>query len=328
MASLPNYVSDRGHGELCYQVPLKISDVTCYQFVLMVDRSRLQAFVDDQLNVVSGGQVRYTALPFVYNAYLEALHCTSTSETIGYLWDREAAFLVPLLQHRDGHLLPELRFWVPYLLIDSPAGMVTGREVWGYRKSTGTIVLPGGPENPDLFAGETMTFKTFAPETRGEVLRLFEVKNLSPAATPPGHWTGASHAAGEIFGAITAELDKLADGLEKALFSVIKEVIALFVKDPQFPVINLKQLRDAVDSSKACYQALVESPCELNKWSGGGWLPGNFQLQVATCASHQVAQDLGLGVAGPQSTSVPVTFGYWLKMDFSTLAGRVIWQAT
>ena len=46
----------------------------------------------------------YTALPFLFDSYLEALHCTSTSETIGYLPDRESAFLVPLLQRKRGEM--------------------------------------------------------------------------------------------------------------------------------------------------------------------------------------------------------------------------------
>ena len=145
MTSLPTYVSRMGHGEISYEVPLKISDVTSYGFILPADSDKLQTFVDQQMNVVSDGAVNYTALPFVIHSYLDAKHATSTTEQIGYLPDREAAFLVPLLEWKNGKTLPELKVWVPYLLIDKMSGMVTGREVWGYHKTLGEITLPEKP---------------------------------------------------------------------------------------------------------------------------------------------------------------------------------------
>ena len=46
----PDYISDRGHGEISYSVPLQINDVTCYSFVLSADVRQLQDFIDSQLN--------------------------------------------------------------------------------------------------------------------------------------------------------------------------------------------------------------------------------------------------------------------------------------
>ncbi len=91
-------------------------------------------------------------------------------------------------------------------------------------------------------------------------------------------------------------------------------------------MINLKQFRDAVDSTKACYQALVESPCQLDKWTGGGLLSGEFEIEITTCDSHQIVTDLGLGKLGSgDSTVIRPLFGCWIQLNFSTLAGAIIW---
>ena len=317
MRALPDYVSDKGHGQICYETPLKINDVTSYHFILGTDRDQLQKFVDDQLNVVSGGAVRYTALPFLFHSYLEALHCTSTAEPIGYLWDRESAFLVPVLQHRTGHLLPELRIWVPYLLIDSPAGMVTGREVWGYRKSFGQMTLPGRPEDSQRLAAETIIFRKFSPETRGESATLLEVTRKTRLGDG-GSWSGFDQVIAEVLKKIGGEFGALIESQFMALLSNLASPV----------VVNLKQIRDARNSAKACYQAHVESPCHLDRFTSAGWLQGDYELKITTCDSHRIVTDLGLGSLGPGgSTTVPVRFAYWVKMDFSTLAGNVIWEA-
>ncbi|RPI97023.1 MAG: hypothetical protein EHM39_10170 [Chloroflexi bacterium] len=320
MNELPDYISDRGHGEISYSVPLQINDVTCYSFVLSADVRQLQDFIDSQLNVVSGGAVTYTALPFLFHSYLEALHCTSTSETIGYLPDRESAFLVPLLQRTRGEM-PSLKIWVPYLLIDQMSGMVTGREVWGYRKSIGSISLPANSHDPARFSAKTMLFKKFSNQTLGKIGTLLQVRSKSSIGEFTSIWDGFEHAFKEI---IERTLGKIGGELAE----LPEEVLASFLGKSHMPVINLKQFRDAVDSTKACYQALVESPCQLDKWTGGGLLSGEFEIEITTCDSHQIVSDLGLGQLGSgDSTVIQPLFGWWIQLNFSTLAGSIIWTA-
>ena len=110
------------------------------------------------------------------------------------------------------------------------------------------------------------------------------------------------------------------------LAELTEDVLANFFGKPHLPVINLKQFRDAVDSTKACYQALVESPCQLDQWTGGGLLSGDFEIEITTCDSHQIVTDLGLGKLGSgDSTVIRPLFGCWIQMNFSTLAGTIIW---
>jgi uncharacterized protein with NAD-binding domain and iron-sulfur cluster len=318
---LPKYISRQGHGEISYEVPLMIRGVTGYGFVLAVDEDRLQRFLDEQLNAVTDGVFRYQSLPFVIHSYLNAEHATSVTEPIGYLTDREVAFLVPVLEWERGKLLPEFKLWVPYLLIDRMSGMVTGREVWGYRKTLGTINLPESTQAPVNFSTETMLFKTFSPQTKGEVGTLLRTRAIDNPGVPVNEWDDAGDAFTKLLDAFDLFGLKLANWLPDA---VLKRLLHGAI----LPVINVKQFRDSVDSNRACYQALVDSPCKLEKWSGGGILRATYEVEITTCESHQIVQDLGFGALGPNGrTVVPARFGFWSKIDFSTLKGRVIWEA-
>jgi len=321
--ALPPYISDRGHGEISFSVPLKISGVTSWGFLLKVDAAALQAFVDEQLNQVSGGAVTYSVVSvlgkaYIFHAWLNAERCTSTSEVIGWLPDREAAFLVPLLQHRSGQILPQLKMWVPYLLIDQQSGMVTGREVWGYRKSLATINVPAQPGGTTGFSADTTIFRRFSPDTRGEIATLLRVTPLTTV--------NAQSTWGSVQAAVEDILNRLEDA-GAAVAQLAGQALAQFIGEPRLNVINLKQFRDAVDSTRACYQALVQSPCRLDAWHGGGLLHDNYRIEITTCDSHQIARDLGLGV--PPSSGpliVKPRLAWWVRMGFSTEPGNVIWQ--
>jgi hypothetical protein len=318
MTSLPDYISDRGHGEISYPVPLQINGVTAYGFVLKPERERLQRFVDSQLNAVSRGAVHYSACPFVIHVYLDAEHATSSAETIGWLSDHESMFWVPVLQKRRGRLLPELKFWIPYLFIDQQAGMVTGREVWGYRKSGAVIEMPEGPDSVSTFRVATTIFDRFDAGTHGREAALLRLVRKGAAVPAGTGWTGFEGAVREIMRGL--------EGAGVGLAMLTEQVLSAFIGSPDVHAINLKQFRDAVDSTKACYQALVDSPCRLDRWKGGGMLPGEFELEITACDSHQIAADLGLGAAPPgQPILVRPQFAFWWRMDFSTQAGSIVW---
>ncbi len=183
MATLPDYVSSRGHGEISFEIPARMTGATAYQFVLAAARAPLQRFVDAQLNCVSNGAVHYTALPFLFHYYMDVERVTSIPEVIGYVPYREAGFMVPLLQKREGHLLPELKLWLPYILIDRDCGMVAGREVWGYPKAMGVMTMNPDPAQATHCAAETTIFRTLQPDTRGERATLFETNRVTAART-------------------------------------------------------------------------------------------------------------------------------------------------
>lgn len=322
MKTLPDYVETRGHGEECYPGPLQLTDVTGYGFPLSVDRERLQAFVDTQLNRPCGGAYHFTALPFVIHTCVSVGRATTSSQQIGWLPDQESMFFVPLLQKRHGDLLPTPTFWVPYLFIDAMSGMVTGRELWGYRKMPASIRVPRPVEQATHFWCDTMMFRTFSTETRGQYGRLLETTGDTVVDDWRSIWNDPADALREVFGRVTGELG--ADALK-----LTEDILAPLFGQPEFPIVCLKQYRDAAENTKACYQGLIHAPNRLDDWTGGGILPGNFELRITTCDSHQIVSDLGLATLDPQadSTVLKPLFGFWITMNFSALPGRILWEA-
>ena len=328
MTPLPDYVSDHGHGEICYEAPLAINGVTAFAFALHADHVALQTLVDSQLNTAPNGAVRYEVIGHsALLTFLLAEHCTSASETVGWLSDREAAFWLLLVEKRANGAA-RLVYWIPYLLIDAMSGMVTGREVWGYRKSLGTIDLPTMPADPARFIASTTVFNTFSAATKGENAARVTVRRDGAIGVLEPAWQSLEDTFNAIQGMIREEFSEfdMSDWLNAL---TVAEGLVRLATTRRVPVINLKQFRDVRDSTKACYQAIVECPCELVQLSGAGPLPGDFTAAILSCASHPIVADLGLGTAAANGTTeLPVRFAFWVKMDFQTLNGNVIWQAT
>jgi len=76
----------------------------------------------------------------------------------------------------------------------------------------------------------------------------------------------------------------------------------------------------------ACYQAIIEAP---NRTTHGpidaGWLPGDWELEIAQFASVRLIDRLGLRVRA--DGKVPAALHFWVKFAFTADPGRVIWRA-
>jgi len=319
----PPYISDHGHGEVCMAIPGVVQDGLMFMFAFRADTSRVQQLVDTFLNQPAKGAVEYAVLGgHVFVSFLKG-RLTSSGEVVGYIDDNECGFWVPLVARSGKDGSTRLVFWMPYILIDNFEGMVTGREVWGYHKGVGPVVVPASPSGATSFEASTRIFKVFSPETRGVIEPLVRIdrapgqeqiraeslyadgQELLQAFTQS--WLGDSEA--------TAE-GKLPIPRWKLLIDVLKLLV-----HHQVPVVNLKQFRDAKDGNRACYQALIEGPLTVTRFGGAGPLLGDFTLNITPCQSHPIAADLGLQLPAQSR------FGLWVRMDFTVEPGQEVWKA-
>jgi hypothetical protein len=319
-------VPRKGHGEQSALPPGMVKNSRCSVFMVDIDPVKAQEFVNETLVAPTGGEMEYHVLgSTVMVSFLNAERLYSTGEVIGYIPDGECAFWLPLIARKKGLFhLPYLTFWMPYIIIDNCTGMATGREVWGFAKETGPVIAP--PMNaPGTLAarmvGSATLFKTFSMDTLGVVEPLIVAERPSTLGDNPSIWADAKQA----FGAIAHELSK---GGKLRAQGIEDDAVALFdlagmLVDGKVPVVNLKQFRDAAFPERACYQALIQSPCTLHAIHGGGIYWGDWQLKITDCASHQIANDLGLA-----SNVVPVRFACYVEMDFSADAGTEVWRAS
>ncbi|QPH53061.1 hypothetical protein [Pontivivens ytuae] len=325
VSKLPKYVDRLGHGEICFPQPLQLKGTTSYAFAVAADRDAVQAFVDSQLNAACAPELRYTTVTdTVLLTYLEVDAATSLSQTIGIQGDRECMFWVPLWEWREGHTFPRLTFWVPYLLINVDTGLVVGREIWGYRKAIGEIDLPATGES--TWVARTTIFPEFSDTQRAvEGAELIKVTADAPVGRLETDFE-------DIKGLIATLKGQMRHG--EGLWETVVEGAAFLwdlgklAHDFIVPVVNIKQFRAAEDWTRACYQAICESPAHLDAVHGGGLMPGRYHCSVFDCASHQIIKDLGLkGEIKDGWLTTEARFAFWVNFDFTTLNGKTLWQA-
>jgi uncharacterized protein with NAD-binding domain and iron-sulfur cluster len=320
-ATLPKYISFRGHGEASVPVPITASNATLYAFAFATDRARIQGFVDKTLNQTAPGKFEYLVLgSHVLLCYMHCEHCVSPAN-IGWQGDHETAFFVPLMEKpQDGSVPVKLVIWVPYLFIDSPFGLLTGRDVWGFNKTYGTTAMPMNPTDRAEFVSETDISPLLSNKTKVEwttLLRLARDGSLGPLSST---WSGKNDvltAIGQNLGPWTITWK---DGAELAL-----DFLKL-CHEGEVPFINLKQFRDATDSECACLSQLVECDIDPTQLLGAGLLPDGFDLAITPCQSHPIADDLGLLNQNPEGT-FPAIFGFWVKMNWKAPAGTIVFEA-
>ena len=323
-ASLPLYVSFHGHAEQSAMPPGKVKNGRCYYFGFPCDPTATQRFIDSHLNAPAGGAVRYHLLGNrALISFLRSDKLFSTGQVTGYVEDLECGVWVPMVvQQANADPSYRLALWMPYVFINNSAGMCTGREVWGFRKEIATFTIPMDPSDATTFVANATLFKTFAPETHGQLEPLVRIHRSEKKGIEEGAWQGATEAFEAIAHALTDGTGHLkVHGLEEDIELLLE--LEELVLERNVPVANLKQFRDAEDPTRACYQALVESPIHLDALHGGWFLDGHYSLSITDCASHRIAQDLGLKT----SSGLPLDVAFYVDFDFSAKAGKVVWEA-
>ncbi len=318
MTSYSPYVEDLGFAQQCTQAPGEIGGaLTCAFALKVIDRAALQATVDKFLNAPAGGAVTYSVLgDVIFVSFMHADRLTCGTEQIGWQPDQECAFWVPLVARGPTGALDRLVFWMPYVVISVAQGMVTGREVWGFRKEVGMVTVPDLAAPQLAFQTTAMVFDPLDNAKPGRIEPLITIEG-------PGHEGGIAklwddiESAARGFNEVWTHNGALStDG--GLILTTLEHLI-----EGEVPMVNLKQFRDAQDSTRACYQALIEGPCKVRKLYGAGLFPPGYSATIPTWASHNIAQNLGLPTAG----AIPVEFGSWVRMDFAALAGREVWKA-
>lgn len=313
----PRFVSFIGHGAASLAPPGVFTGATSYAFGFRASKPAMQSLVDSMLNPVGGTSVRYdVAVGAAMATFMGIERCTSGTDEIGWEPGRECALWVPLIETELATGRQRVVLWTPYIVIDYTIGLLTGREVWGWPKVGGHITLPGDdPSGPATWGCSTTLLDTLAPGTRARVGPLLTVTGKAPLTDDPSRWSIGREVA-EIF------VDELLDGIATELSHELLD-------GPILPTVQLKQFRDSLDPTRACYQAIVDSPAQISGFAGGWPLEWwSYEFAITTCESHQIVRDLLGREPDAGSTVVPLIFGAWVSFDLTALPGRVVATTT
>ena len=90
-------------------------------------------------------------------------------------------------------------------------------------------------------------------------------------------------------------------------------------------LVFLKQFRDVSCATKACYQAVIEAPLQIDP-VGASYErldPGRFELTVHSWASDPIADELGL----PAGQAIVPECAFRAGFGFDILLGLEVWRA-
>jgi len=296
-----------------FRPPYTISGVRLYGFLLPADAATLDQTIGDALDAPDGSVTYRSALPIVLLSFTELGRLAASDPPdagVGWVSEKEMTTWVLAARESKG-LADALAWYIPYIVVDSPDALLTGREVEGFPKEMGNIVV-----DPKGFAAEAWVFPKFSPATE---VTCMPVAKATPTAQPP------------TAGVVWRTLEDALGGLAKEIFKegpllpslkLAVDMVASLLKK-ELGLVFLKQERDVGDGGMACYQAVTEAPVKVTGFRGGGLLDGQYAIEVASFDSHPMVADLGLDPAVLGSVK-----GFWLDFDFVLEKGKVIWQAT
>lgn len=317
--------------------PYDFLGVTMRVFPLLADLHRLQGFCDSYLNLMPREIAFFRpSVPLVLLVLVDYGKMVSEVRQIGWVSQRETAFIVPLAWMRevDGEeVFVDWASVAPYIFVDQPMSVATGREVYGWPKERGWFE-PGTDSWTDVhetvpfrFQLSTKVYPHQPPEPGLGVRTLYTIRerpSQSLFGWPPSVETilnpfrTMSHLLGSSQPLITAATGMWSSALRggpeswNASARVMMEMIGAVwplantteLGNPVSNTINLKQFRDASDPSLLCYQALTNARMIGLRYGSASLMgtpsllsgdpSGGFEVDIHAYSSYPIVQHLGL----------------------------------
>lgn len=300
--------------EIVYRAPYLQKDVFLSSFIVGSPRDKQQAILDQQLNNLCGGK------PYRYRAVLDnvalvladigQVRSTDPRDSQrGWVHEVDVCWWILAAAEVDGKI-DHLVWFIPYIWVDNPYTMATGRETFGFPKSFSWSRIPTSPSDiTDLLWADALVLETYTPQTEVSRQRILELQ------------LGKHDPITEIVDGIKA-FEAVLEHVFKHTISdaILAAKMMAEVLSGKMPVVYLKQFRDVIDPTAACYQAIIESNTTVHGFHGAGLLPFGFNLKTFPMASVDVAGHLGFD----NTTSIEIAM--WAKLDFSVDLAREIWR--
>ena len=326
--NLPKYV-DYG-GLTTVPAPFQSLGTTLYGFILEGDLEKMRAFCKQVFYDPSNGDVEYVPISrfmLMSVGNIQKIIPAAPYDKIGYSAEGQVAFwMFTAAVKRIGNIriAERLAVFVPYIFVHNAFSFACGREVEGYPKSWGWFDFPPAankktpPPPLDNFKLDVWGLKKYDPSQETKRTPLLEIKRGKPS---PGEKKSSAWNTLEDALADMKDLIFDADHTGTITLPGIQLAENLFddLKNHELPEVFLKQYRDVRDATDACYQAIIELPNKVHKFSGFP-LFDTYNIKFKDVSSHPLGEQLGL-------KNQQAALSFWLKMDFTVQDGRIVWQA-
>lgn len=328
--------------------PLACKGTTLHCFWLPASYRRLHALCRRVFDEPSGGAVRADPLlPFVLLSFGEVASIAAGPpyDRRGRVTERQVGVWVPtLVRRKSGAPKREVGFFLPWMWLDNPVSIASGREVYGYPKTWGWATFAGERHRRGIFefGGDGRPYERHRPErTRDSaafeldsfalrehdpktLLRREPLLRVAPVGGREGGGEAEVAAAPESAAALasrtTEELGAVSetgDGLGE-LDAAIRATVGGGGGVKQF---FLRQFRSPVDGGQASYQDIVRAEAVVSATPKPRSAKlGKHRIEIDPVASDPLAETLGVK-SGPTYAAVSVSF------DFEIGPGEILWSS-
>ena len=299
--------------------PYLCESAELYGFFFRADHDRLVELCKKVFQEPTGGAVDYRPLGahllLTFGRIKRISPQTPPFDEWGTLAEDQVVIWIPVVAVNDtGAFLQASKFamFVPYIWLDDPLSLASGREAGGWPKSWGWPVF-SKPEQPFRLELDVYGWQ-FGPDKHP---RRRQLLSITEAAAPDGEEPSVFDILGELFaefwstvwdddGFLIPDLDLVPDLLKTAFRA-------------ELPELFLKQIRTADDPDGAALQQVVLSAAKVKRLSARPLL-GDYRLEVCGIDSCPLVGELGL-------RDQTAGMGFKVEMDFVQEAGQVIWDA-
>ena len=327
--------------------PFYFKGVTMRVFPLLADMERVQRFVDQYINNIAPNQVGQfrVFLPYVYLQLVHYGKMSIDAANLGWIAQHEVNFTIPLAWYEVQGSQLVFKDWVyltPYIFVNNPLSMTTGREVYGWPKSPGHLAptLSGwvdDPTAPRLLAKVAAQLfpQTYAGQKLEEraLLEFVQAPSLTPFEYPPNleqafyPWVVAQNVVNSTSRWVSSYLDILsgmgilhkqpgatpANAVRMAQ-QFAQLIVGLYTSNPSWTALNLKQFPSATQPHLADYQGFVTTQLLIDGMNQVGFfgnshlllgdITGGYRIQIHKYSDFPLVDTLGLEVSGPPTHGV------------------------
>jgi hypothetical protein len=286
--------------------------VSIHSFSVPVPGGALQALCDAWFKESTGGEVCYRPLldrVFVLSANIDEIQPADPAYAdMGIASEQDVGLWALVVRTTPFAPVPR---WLPIrLFVDSADAVVVGREVYGFQKEQGRLVVPPGAPSAGPFVVEANV--TQAP---GDHLAWKQILRIDPVGAP-----GPAQAGWQSIGEVAqAFYEFLVSEALDAKDPFVLDLVAAGLSLDLPPFAFLKQMMAVDGTDRACYQAVLESDSRLVTFRGGGFTAQRYTLQLTSTYSHPFEQYLGI-----DGKPIDVGRAVWAQFDFSVNAGSVL----
>ena len=316
--------------EITIPLPGITADTLMYVFPMKGDYDKLLQVCNQRLNqVIKDQSIQYFPLTDHLIGVMSHIHKGYKAEKDypkpGYASEKAFQLFMPIAEctkNAAGKWVAQrMAMFVPYILLDNPFNLATGREEIGFPNSSAQVNIPEDPHQADHLQLNAFGFKHFNHENPeyGAYQPWLIINQINKPATPPPTDTWKTHQ--EAWQAVKDTFEMIPrPEMHFRLPFIIHELEDLIAK--RVDMIFLKQLRDSAQPSKACYQAVVESPGVVQHFQKGWWLHGEYEMLFQDFDSFPIKEELGL----PDRIEVKTAF--WCVLDMLFPPGREVYKAS